>query len=461
MAQLDVIAAYDQSLLAQLETIDIAEANARLARAHGVYDDRSRWLPAEERIAILERLAQLITEQRQFLALQAAREGGKPLTDSLVELDRARSGVLAAKEAVPRLVGREIPMNLNAASRGRIAYTYREPRGVVLAVSAFNHPVNLLIHQAVTAFAAGCPVLLKPSHKTPLSAISLVKLMHEAGVPENYVQLLLCDNETTERLAADPRVAFLNFIGSSKVGFMLRSKLSSGAACVLEHGGVAPVIVDETADVDDALPLLTKASFYHAGQVCVSIQRIFAHESIALGLAERLAQAAKKLQVGDPTLMETEVGPLIRPDEVIRVRTWVNEAVERDARALVGAECLGPTTYAPTVLMNPPDDARVSTTEIFGPVVSVYSYTDIDDAIRRANLPNMYFQAALFTNRLDRALDVSRRLHGTAVMVNDHTAFRVDWMPFGGHRESGAGMGGIENAMHDATLERMVVFRQK
>src|SRR5690606_11207594 len=162
---------------------------------------------------------------------------------------------------------------------------------------AFNHPFNLLIHQAVTAFAAGCPVLVKPSHKTPLSAISLVELMHEAGAPKDFVQLLLCDSETTEALVSDPRVASLNFIGSSKVGFMLRSKLSSGATCVLEHGGVAPVIVDETADLDDAIPLLTKASFYHAGQVCVSVQRIFAHESIAREVADRLAKAAEKLQV--------------------------------------------------------------------------------------------------------------------------------------------------------------------
>jgi len=461
MAQLNVIAAYDQSLLAQLETVDKKEALERLARAHDAYDDRSRWLPAEERIATLTRLSQLIFEQRDSLAMQAAREGGKPLTDSLVEIDRAQSGVIAAKEAIPRLTGREIPMNLNAASRGRIAYTYREPRGVVLAVSAFNHPFNLLIHQAVTAFAAGCPVLVKPSHKTPLSAISLVELMHEAGAPKDFVQLLLCDSETTEALVSDPRVAFLNFIGSSKVGFMLRSKLSSGATCVLEHGGVAPVIVDETADLDDAIPLLTKASFYHAGQVCVSVQRIFAHESIAREVADRLAKAAEKLQVGDPTQAETEVGPLIRPEEVTRVHAWVTEAQVRAARVLSGARPLSETTYAPTVLLDPADDARVSTTEIFGPVVSVYPYKDVNDAIRRANLPNMYFQAALFTNRLDRALDVSRRLHGTAVMVNDHTAFRVDWMPFGGHRESGMGTGGIENAMHDATIERMVVFRQK
>jgi acyl-CoA reductase-like NAD-dependent aldehyde dehydrogenase len=241
---------------------------------------------------------------------------------------------------------------------------------------------------------------------------------------------------------------------------MLRSKLSPGATCVLEHGGVAPVILDETADVDDAVPLLTKAAFYHAGQVCVSVQRIFVHRAILAETQEKLVRAAQALRVGDPTLPETEVGPLIAPDRVNRTHEWVEAAREAGAEVLCGGRPLGKTTYAPTILFDPPQDALVSREEIFAPVVCLYPYDDIEDAILRANLPHVYFQAALFTNRLDRALDVGRRLHGTAVMINDHPAFRVDWMPFGGHLESGAGMGGIENTMRDMTLERMIVFRQ-
>jgi acyl-CoA reductase-like NAD-dependent aldehyde dehydrogenase len=241
---------------------------------------------------------------------------------------------------------------------------------------------------------------------------------------------------------------------------MLRSHLSPGATCVLEHGGVAPVIVDETADIEDALPLLAKGAFYHAGQVCVSVQRVYVHDSLFDQVASGLAQAAESMKVGDPALAATEVGPLIRPGEVARVHEWVEAAVSSGARLVTGGRALGPTTYAPTVLADPPDDARVSTEEIFGPVVRVFRYSDIEDALRRANLPGAYFQASLFTNRLDRALDVGRRLHGTSVMVNDHTAFRVDWMPFGGHRDSGAGIGGIEHAMRDMTLERMIVFRK-
>lgn len=461
MNDLRVTSAYNESHLATLQVASEDEAFLQLGRAHAAFSERRRWLSGEKRIAVLKKLAALVAEHADFLALQAAREGGKPLTDSLVEIHRAVSGISAAQESISRLTGREIPMDLNAASAQRFAVTYREPRGVVLAVSAFNHPFNLLIHQAVTAFAAGCPVLVKPAPSTPLSAVSLVNLMHEAGAPEDFVQLLLCENETTVSLASDPRVSFLNFIGSSKIGTMLRSKLAPGTTCVLEHGGVAPVIVDETADIDDAVPLLAKAAFYHAGQVCVSAQRIFLHRSIAEETTEKLVRAAQALRVGDPTLPETQVGPLIRPEEVARVHEWVEAAREAGARVLCGGKPLGKTTYAPTVLLDPPEDARVSRQEVFAPVVCIYPYDHIEDAISRANLPHVYFQAALFTNRLDRALDVGRRLHGTAVMINDHPAFRVDWMPFGGHLESGAGMGGIENTMRDMTLERMIVFRKK
>jgi acyl-CoA reductase-like NAD-dependent aldehyde dehydrogenase len=459
MSSLQVRAAYDESLLETLETQDRAAAERALQRAFELYSDRRQWLSPERRILVLERLAQLIAERESELTLRAAREGGKPLKDSLAEIRRAVSGVQAAKETIPRLVGREIPMNLNPASRGRWANTYREPRGVAFAISAFNHPFNLLIHQVVTAFAAGCPVVVKPAAATPLSAVSLVDLMKKAGAPEGWVQLIIVENEVTQELVGDPRVAFMNFIGSSKVGWMLRSKLAPGATCVMEHGGVAPVIIDDTADLDDAVPLLTKGGFYHAGQVCVSVQRIYAHEAIVGRLCEKMKAAAEQLTVGDPADENTDVGPLIRRAEVTRVAQWVSEAVDGGAKLLLGGKPQGATTFQPTLLFDPPDDAKVSTEEIFGPVVCIYSYSDIDDAIRRANLEGAYFQASLFTNRLDVALDVGKRLHGTSVMVNDHTAFRVDWMPFGGHRDSGAGIGGIESSMLDMTIERMIIFR--
>ncbi len=461
MSNFQVTAAYDQSVIKEYEYDTEEQALSALADAYDAYTDRSGWLSGAKRVEILNALADKIESRVEELALQAAREGGKPLRDSLVEIRRAINGVRVASAAVSHLVGHEVPMGINEKSLGRWAVTYREPRGVVLAISAFNHPFNLLIHQVVTAIAAGCPVVVKPASATPMSCESLVKMIHEAGLPKPWCQMILTENDVTAKMVADERVAFLTFIGSSKVGWMLRSKLAPGASCALEHGGVAPVILDETADLDDAVPLLTKGGFYHAGQVCVSVQRIYVHKSIEKELTSRLVEAAKALEVGDPTRMETEVGPLIWPKEVERVHQWVIEAQEKGAKVLCGGEPLGETTYAPTVLLNPPDGARISTDEVFGPVVCIYSYEDIDDAVKRANLEHAYFQAALFTNRLDRALDLGRRLHGMAVMINDHTAFRVDWMPFGGHRDSGLNLGGIEHSMRDMTIERMIVFRQK
>ena len=229
--------------------------------------------------------------------------------------------------------------------------------------------------------------------------------------------------------------------------------------CALEHGGAAAVIVAADAELDSALPPLTKGAFYHAGQVCVSVQRVFAHKDIAADLAQRLAAAAKSLRVGDPSLPDTQVGPLIREGEVRRVDEWVREAVDAGAELLCGGEAISATCYAPTVLFNPPADSRVSTQEIFGPVVCVYPYDRIESAIGRANELPYRFQAAVFTRDLETALRACRRLDASAVMVNDHTAFRVDWMPFAGLGESGLGIGGIPYTLRDMQIEKMIVIR--
>ena len=460
-ASFHVTSAFDEVRIETLAHTSEAVAHAALEVAYGLHKDRAGWLSVPVRVAVLKRFAALVGEQAEALARQAAREGGKPLADSRVEIARAINGVEVAIAEIPQLHGTEVPMGQTASSAQRIAHTFREPRGVVLAISAFNHPFNLIIHQVITAIAAGCPVLVKPATATPLSCRSVVELLAQAGLPAGWCQLLLTSPAVTEALVADPRVSFLTFIGSAKVGWQLRSKLAPGAACALEHGGVAPVIVDPTADLDDAIPLLVRGGFYHAGQVCVSVQRIYVHQSVVADFTHRFVAAAQALRTGDPLDETTEVGPLISRTEVTRVDTWVQEAVAAGAQLLCGGHALGPTTYAPTVLLSPPDDARVSCEEVFGPVVAIYPYAHLDEAIARANAPDVFFQASIFTRDLDTALSASRRLAGMAVLVNDHSAFRVDWMPFGGHRQSGLGLGGIGHTMRDMSLERMVVFRSR
>lgn len=455
----DVNGAFDEAHLQTLSYTTEQAAFAALETAHRLHRDRAGWLDGPTRVQILRRFASLVEAQAEALARQAAAEGGKPLKDSSVEIARAINGVEVAMGEIGQLHGTEIPMGLTASSAHRFAHTYREPRGVVLAISAFNHPFNLIIHQVITAVAAGCPVLVKPATTTPLSCKSVVDLLGEAGLPQGWCQLLLTENRVTEKLVSDPRVSFLTFIGSARVGWYLRSKLAPGAACALEHGGVAPVIVDATADIDASLPLLTRGGFYHAGQVCVSVQRIYLHRDIAEEFTSKFIAAVGGLKTGDPLDASTDVGPLISRRELDRVDSWVQEAVAAGAELLCGGRRLSETTYEPTVLRNPPANARVSKDEIFGPVVALYTYDDLDEAIERANAPDVFFQASVFTRDLDTALSASRRLHGVAVMVNDHSAFRVDWMPFGGHGQSGLGLGGIGYTMRDMTLERMVVFK--
>ena len=459
MAKLKVVSAFDESPIKTFDLASESEALEILAQSYERYRDRKRWLTPHERIEILERTAAIITSRSEELARAAAWEGGKPLRDSQMEIERGVEGIKAAIRQIWQLGGTEIPMGTTRSSANRLAYTYREPRGVVFAISAFNHPFNLIIHQVIPAIATGCPVIVKPALTTPVSCENVVSILYEAGLPQEWCQMVLCENDVAEKLVSDSRVSFLTFIGSARVGWYLRSRLAPGASCALEHGGLAPVIMEGTADIDQSIPLLVKGGFYHAGQICVSVQRIYLDAAIAAEFKQAFVTQVEHLEVGDPLDESTDVGPLILPREVQRVHQWVQEAVERGGKLLCGGHKISNTCYAPTVISDPPDDVRLSCEEVFGPVVVLYTCQDREEAIRRANEPDTFFQASVFTRDIDVALDTARRLNGTAVMVNDHTAFRVDWMPFGGHRQSGLRLGGIGYTMREMALERMVVFR--
>jgi acyl-CoA reductase-like NAD-dependent aldehyde dehydrogenase len=456
---LKVFSPYTQEQIGEYPLVPMAAIEGIVATANDLFEDRSKWLKPHDRKSILLRCAKIMESRIDELTKLAANEGGKPFSDSKVEVLRAINGVEIAAENIGELKGGEIPMGLTPASEGRLAFTQREPIGVVASISAFNHPLNLIVHQVITAVAAGCPVIVKPAPTTPMSCEALVGILKEAGLPEGWCQMVICENDVAERLITDKRINYFSFIGSSKVGWYLRSKLSAGTRCALEHGGAAPVIVEPDANFEEMIPSLLKGGFYHAGQVCVSVQRVFAHESICQKLAEEIASRAEKLKVGDPMDASTEVGPLILPREVDRVEEWVNEAVEAGAEVLCGGKRISATCFEPTVLFNPPATVRVSTSEIFGPVVCVYSYSDRAEAINIANSLDVHFQASIFTKNIDVALESVQKLNATAVMVNDHTAFRVDWMPFGGRDSSGIGMGGIQYSMHEMTREKLMVIK--
>jgi len=307
---LEVVQADDREHIADLPTDDAAALERKLTVARKRFEDRGGWLKPHQRRAILLRLADLVLQQRETFAKRIAREGGKPYTDALVETNRAIDGIQNAAELLRTRGGTEIPMGLTPASEGRRAWTILEPIGVVAAISAFNHPLNLIVHQIAPAIATGCPVIFKPAAATPLSCLELVRLVHEAGMPEGWVQTLLPESrDLSSAFASDPRVGFLSFIGSAAVGWHLHANLAPGTRCALEHGGVAPVIIDQTADIDAIIEPLAKGGYFHAGQVCVSVQRIYVHESFRDAFVERFAERVGRQRVGDPLLAPQVLTP--------------------------------------------------------------------------------------------------------------------------------------------------------
>jgi acyl-CoA reductase-like NAD-dependent aldehyde dehydrogenase len=457
---IEVLSPYDGGPVGQVPASTADDIERALSTAYALYRNRRQWLAKQERVAILKRASELIRARREELARQAAHEGGKPLKDSLIEVDRGIDGILTCIEELRTKAGQVVPMDLNATSAGRVAFTQYEPIGVVVGVSAFNHPFNLVVHQLAPAVAVGAPIILKPATSTPLSCQALVNIFHEAGLPQGWAQMVVPENaELATRLVTDARVGFFTFIGSAAVGWMLRSKLAPGARCALEHGGLAPVIVSHDADLEMALPRIARGAFWHAGQACVGVQRVFCHRSIAADVAEGLAALGDKMVIGDPLLMTTDVGPLIAHKEVERVGRWVDEAVSGGGRLISGGSKLSASCYSNTVLLDPPADADVTRKEVFGPVVCVYGYDDVDDAISASNDLPFSFQAAVFTRNIDTAMHCYRHLDGTAVMVNENTLFRVDWMPFAGARQSGHGVGGMPYTMREMQTEKMMVWR--
>ena len=358
-----------------------------------------------------------------------------------------------------------MPLGSHASSAGRHGITRFFPRGVVLAFSAFNHPLNLVVHQAIPAFATNCPCVVKPAPDTPLTCLKLVEIMHDVGIPESMIQAVVTDDiDVAASMVASEKIGFFSFIGSAKVGWMLRSQLKPGVRCALEHGGVAPAIITPSADVLMAVESIAKGGLYHAGQVCVSTQRVYVDQSIFDEFVNSLVSCVAQLTVGNAICSNTDIGPLIRLSEVDRVDSWVREAVDLGANCAIGGHPIahksGGYFYAPTILINPDTEAKVSQQEIFGPVICVYSYKHFSDVLIQANHPDAAFQAAIYSNDINEIHHAYRELETSALMVNDHTAFRDDAMPFAGLKKSGLGVGGIPYTIEEMQYEKMLVIKQ-
>ncbi len=449
--------AYTGEVLAELEMHNAVQVDGMLSKAQNLH--KSGCLDIGERVSILQKLAKLIDAEHEDFSRLIANEGGKPIRDARVEVTRAVNGIHIAISEIENSKGVKIPMDLSAAGAGHEAFTILEPIGVVVAVSAFNHPLNLAIHQVIPAVASGCPVIIKPASVTPLCCLRLVELIKQAGLPDGWAQVALTNRENSEKLVTDPRVAFFSFIGSAKVGWYLKSKLSPGTRCALEHGGVAPLIFDKYADEEGFVDGVVKASMYHSGQVCVSVQRVYVPEDRVKELSQKIANVASKQVVGDAIDENSDLGPLILPKETDRIEAWVSEAIDEGAQLITGGKRINKVSYEPTVLLNPSKSSKVSTQEVFGPVVCVYGYKNIEDAIKDANSLDVSFQSSIFSDDAELAMNVAKKLEASAVMINDYTTFRVDWMPFAGRKHSGYGIGGIGYTMRDMLEHKMIVIK--
>ena len=455
---LDVINPFDNSAVGRTWLAGDAELD-RAADAAVSAAPVMRDLPAYERGGILSRISSALSTNRDQVARTLAGEAGKPIRDALIETDRAAMTFQIAAEEARRIHGDVIPMDLAPHGLGRVGIVRRVPIGPVAAISPFNFPLNLTAHKIAPAIAAGNPIVLKPATKTPLSALRLAQFAVEAGLPPQAISVLPMARATGDRLVTDPRFKLLTFTGSSAVGWDMKARAGKKKV-ILELGGNAGVIVDESADLPFAVARVVAGGFALAGQSCISVQRIFVHDRVSTEFTARLVDAVNALIPGNPLESATDLGPMIDEGEAERVDSWIKEAVDRGARVLTGGRRLGGSMYAPTVLTDVPADARVCAQEAFAPLVVVDTFADFADAIARVNASDYGLQAGVFTTDLEHAMLAFDRIEAGGVIINDVPTWRIDHMPYGGVKDSGLGREGPRYTIEEMTELRLMVVNR-
>lgn len=452
---LDVTNPYDGSLVGRVCRGDPAHLDAAVASARAAMADP---MATHERAAILDEAARLLADDHDRFARRIAAEAAKPMGTARGEVTRAVDTLRFSAAAARTFAGEVVPMDASSAGEGKIGFTRRVPAGVVAAITPFNFPLNLVLHKLAPSIAAGCAVVLKPASSTPLSAHAIVDLLHAAGLPEGWISVVPCPGRTAMHLVEHDGVAVVSFTGSREVGWRIR-EAAPRKAVGLELGNTSPLIVAPDADLGDVAGKVRGAGFKHAGQSCISTQRLIVHAAVADDFAERLVDQVASLRVGDPLDDDTDVSQLIDEGERDRVKEWVDEAVAAGARVLAGGEVVD-GVLQPTVLADVDQDMRVCREEVFGPVVTLQTWADLDDALAMANDTPYGLQAAIFTADLGTALRAAEVLDFGGVMVNEVPTWRADHMPYGGLRDSGNTREGPLWALRELlTHERLVVLQ--
>lgn len=413
-------------------------------------------LPAFERSAVLHKISEGISARREEIARLITLEAGKPIRDALAETDRAVLTFRLGAEEAERLVGETIPLDINAPSRGRWGITRRFPIGPVLGITPFNFPLNLGAHKVAPALAAGNTIVLKPPSKDPLTMLTVAEIIAESGAVEGSVSILPMTRELGDRLVADDRFKLLTFTGSPSVGWRMKQRAGKKKV-VLELGGNAGVIVDRTANMDWAVRRILVGAYSFAGQVCISVQRLFVHQAIWDEFLTRFVAGAEGLRVGDPLDPATDVGPMVDDEAAARTQRWVEEAVAMGGKVLTGGKADG-RYVAPTVLVDTPVEAQICSNEAFAPVVVAFPFSDFRAAVAGVNESFYGLQTGIFTNDLEHAWEAFEELVVGGVIVNDVPTYRVDHMPYGGVKDSGLGREGLRYAIEDMTEIRIMVL---
>jgi glyceraldehyde-3-phosphate dehydrogenase (NADP+) len=418
----------------------------------------TRKLPAYERGRMLREVSAGIKARREELAALIAAEAGKPIRDSLAEVDRATITFRLGAEEAERMYGEVIPLDLNVASKDRVGITRRFPIGPIAGISPFNFPLNLAAHKVAPAIASGNPIVLKPPSKDPLVMLAVAEILDSVGLPEGAVSILPMSRELGDRMVSDERFKLLSFTGSPSVGWRMKERAGKKKV-VLELGGNAGVIVDKGADLDWAVKRSLVGAFGYSGQVCISVQRMFVHEDVWDAFMDKFLAGVAALTVGDPADPATDVGPMVDAKAASRTKQWVDEAVALGGRLLAGGTADG-TFFAPTVLTDVPVTAQVCSNEAFAPVVVAFKFRELSEAIAAVNDSFFGLQTGVFTSDLAGAWQSFSELEVGGVIVNDIPTYRIDHMPYGGVKDSGLGREGLRWAIDDMTEIRIMVLAQ-
>lgn len=453
-----LLSPYSGEQIAEVPVADGATVERAIAAARQAFHVM-RKLPAYQRASILEKMARLFDERMEEAARIIALEAGKPIKTARGEVLRTIQTYRFAAEEAKRIHGETIPLDAAIGGEGRVAYTVREPLGVIGAITPFNFPMNLVAHKVGPAIAAGNTVVLKPASQTPLSALFLAEIAEQAGLPRGALNVITGSGSTIgELLVADPRIKAITFTGSPAVGIGIRNRAGLKRV-TLELGSNSAVIIDRSVNVEEVIPRCIFGAFAYSGQVCISVQRIYVHQDSFEAFVHAFVAETKKLQGGDPLDEATDFSAMISPRETERALSWIEEAKAMGARVECGGEVVE-RILQPTVLTGVPTDAKVSCQEVFAPVVLIHPVKSIQEAIALVNDSRYGLQAGIYTNDLAAALQAVDALQAGGVMVNDVPTFRVDHMPYGGVKESGMGREGIKWAIEEMTELKLVVFKR-